>query len=387
MLYLHADELITIQQTALKIAQESCSKFADEIDQDARWPSESMRALSEAGLTGLHIPQKCGGHGLGLQALTLACEMIALACPSTSMCFGMHCVASAVLVAKATSEQEEKYLVPIAAGEHLTTLALSETGTGAHFYFPQTELKLENGEYIINGNKSFVTNCGHVDSYVVSALVSAESALEGEFTCIAVDNETPGLTWLDPWDGLGLRGNSSRGMSLDNVHVPKTNLLGKEGDQIWYVFEVVAPYFLVAMAATYVGIAQAALDITLESTKSRFYQHSGSALANLDIIQSKLGVMYADVEKTRLLAYHAARLGDEGNPSALINILSSKAEAADTAVRVVNEALTICGGREYRRNGKLARLLRDARAAHVMAPTTDVLRIWSGRTLLGRPIL
>ena len=209
----------------------------------------------------------------------------------------------------------------------------------------------------------------------------------GEFSCLVVDRDTPGVSWLEPWHGVGMRGNSSRGMRLDGARVRAGNLLGEEGDEIWYVFEVIAPYFLMAMSGTYLGIAQAALDITLEHLRSRRYAHSGEALADLPLVQHRLGEVWASVEKTRLLVYHAARLGDLGDPQALPALLSCKADVADTAVWVTNEAMTLCGGIAYRENSRLARLLRDARASHVMAPTTDMLKQWAGRALLGLPLL
>ena len=184
-----------------------------------------------------------------------------------------------------------------------------------------------------------------------------------------------------------MRGNSSRGMRLDGVRVPAGNLLGEEGDEIWYVFEVVAPYFLMSMSATYLGIAQAAFEMAVQHVKSRRHTHSGDALADVPVIQATLGELWAGLEKTRYLVYHAARLGDLGDARALLAILSSKAEVADTAVRLTNEAMTLCGGIAYRENSQLARLLRDARAAHVMSPTTMLLRQWTGRALLGLPLL
>jgi isovaleryl-CoA dehydrogenase len=222
---------------------------------------------------------------------------------------------------------------------------------------------------VVSGTKQFITNGGHADSYVVSTTAST-SAEAGEFSCLVLDRDTPGMQWLEPWCGLGMRGNSSRGLRLDNAAVPPTNLLGNEGDQVWYVFEVIAPYFLTAMAGTYLGVAQAALDIAVQY-----------------VVQHHLAEMWTAVQKTRGLVYNACRMGDLGDPQALPYVLTSKADAGDTAVQVANDAMTLCGGTAYRANSTLARLLRDARASHVMAPTTDLLKQWTGRALLGMPLL
>jgi alkylation response protein AidB-like acyl-CoA dehydrogenase len=169
--------------------------------------------------------------------------------------------------------------------------------------------------------------------------------------------------------------------------VPRQNLLGDQGDQLWYVFEVVAPYFLMAMAGTYLGIAQAAVEATGLHLRSRRYAHSGESLADADILQHRYASMWMAVEKTRGLVRQAALRGDAGHPEALPYILACKADAGDTAVHAANEAMTLCGGIAYRENSRIAQMLRDARASHVMAPTTELLKLWLGRSLLGIPLL
>lgn len=375
-----------LRDKARTIASDVLEPMADKVDTECLWPAHSLSALAEAGLTGLHVPRRLGGHEQGLLALAVLTETLAQACSSSAICFGMHCVGSAVIAAKSTPDQDERYLRPIAEGRHLTTLALSETGTGSHFFFPQTALTREGEVFIVDGNKQFVTNGGHIDSYVLSAQ-ALEGAEDGEFSCLVLDSDAPGLTWQDEWHGLGMRGNSSRGLSLNAARVPATNLLGSQGDQIWYVFEVVAPYFLISMSGTYLGIAQAALTIAQQHLRERRYAHSGERLANEPVLQHRLAELWMAVEKTRGLIYQAARLADAGDENALTYVLSCKADVADTAVYVTNEAMTLCGGMAYRENSRLARLLRDARAAHVMAPTTDILKQWAGRALLGLPLL
>jgi alkylation response protein AidB-like acyl-CoA dehydrogenase len=345
-----------------------------------------MRALGDAGLLGLHVPAKLGGHEHGLVALAAITETLGKACPSTALCFGMHCVASAVIAAKATRYHEDRYLAPIAAGAHVTTLALSEAGTGAQFYLPQLRLTRLGDLLQLDGIKQFVTNGDHADSYVVSTM-AIEPDRGGEFSCVIVDGNAPGLIWQEPWLGFGMRGNASRGVKLDQTRVPAANLLGADGDQIWYVFEVVAPFFVIAMAGTYLGIAQAALDVAQTHLRSRRHEPSGDRLADHASIQYRFGELWTAVEKSRLLVHHAARLGDAGDADALPALLACKADVAETVVAVTNAAMTLCGGIAYRENAVLGRLLRDARAAHVMSPTTDQLRQWTGRALLGMPLL
>ncbi|EON91071.1 acyl-CoA dehydrogenase [Marinobacter lipolyticus SM19] len=379
--------LIKLRHVAKDITDQVLAPEAQKVDENAQWPSHAFEALAQADLMGLHVPKRLGGHEQGLLALAAIIETLAQGCSSSALCYAMHCVGSAVIASKATRYQQDKYLVPIADNRHITTLALSEAGTGAHFYLPQTQLSRVDGHFDIHGTKQFVTNGGHADSYVISTQVSGQTSGGGDFNCLMVDHDTPGIRWLPDWRGFGMRGNSSRGMQLDQVQVPTNNLLGEEGDQIWYVFEVITPYFLTAMAATYTGLALASLNQTIDQISHRTYSHAGNGLADQDVIQYRVAQMKIAVDRCRALLYRAAYLVDQGHPEALTQIMMAKAESADTAVYVTNEAMSCCGGRAYQDNDAQARRLRDARAAHVMSPTTDLLKLWIGRQALGMPLL
>jgi alkylation response protein AidB-like acyl-CoA dehydrogenase len=373
---------------AKKIAVEYLRENAAKVDAEGKWVAENMKALLNAGLGGLVIPVESGGHGFGLLALVKICEELGKECASTGLCYGMHCVGSAVISAKATPFQKNSFLEPIAKGEHITTIALSEPGTGAHFYFPQTELKnVSDTEYVINGKKSFITNGGHADSYVVSTVAAETDAAPDQFSCVIIPAGSEGLNWGPEWSGMGMRGNSSRSADLNNIKMDEKYIIGTKGDQLWYVFNVISPYFIMAMSGTYLGIAQAAIEEGIQHLKNRQHTHSGSRLAEVQLLQHKIGQLWSKVESTRSLIYHAAYEGDKGNENVLPYILASKAEVANTCVSLVNEVMTLMGGIAYQRNTKLERMLRDARASHVMSPTTGLLYTWIGRDLLEQPIL
>lgn len=380
-------ELRELVGRAREVTQSVLAPAAAHADTDALWPESTMRALADAGLMGLNVPTEQGGHGEGMLGVVAISEMLAQESPSAALCFAMHCVGTAVIAAKATDHQKSAFLEPIARGEHITTLALSEPGTGLHFYVPETQLARDGDSYTVTGTKGFITNGSHADSYVVSTTGVEPSAGEGAFSCVLVRGDADGLEWQDEWRGLGMRSNSSRTAELRGVRVPAHDLLGNQGDQLWYVFEVAAPYFLIAMAGTYTGVATCAVDMAREHLGSRRHTHTGELLGADPVMAHRLGDIWTDAQRTRHLVYHAAAAGDAGDADALVQILACKAAAGETAVRVTNEAMTIGGGSAYRDNSKLARLLRDARAAHVMAPTTDMLKTWTGRALLQLPLL
>ena len=378
-------ELVAITR---EIATTVTARTAAEDDHEAHWPEATLRALADARVTALQAPVAVGGHGQGMVGLVAISEVLGQESASAALCFGMHCVGTAVLAEKATDAQRDRYLVPIARGQHLTTLALSEPASGAFFFYPATTLEPTADGYRITGTKSFVTNGTHADSYVMSTTaVTGGDEADGSFSCVVVDRDRSGIEWLDAWHGFGMRSNDSRTLRLSGVEIPREALLGAQGDQLWYIFEVVAPYFLMSMAGTYLGLAQAAFDEARLHIGTRRYGHSGELLGQSPVVAHRLGDLWGRLEATRQLIYSAAAKGDAGAADALPSILACKAMAADTAVDLANEAMTLCGGSAYRENSRLARLLRDARAGHVMAPTTDILKTWVGRALLNLPLL
>ncbi len=376
-----------VVDVASKVAHGVASKHAAACDEHAAWPEETLRALQAAGAGGLVVPERYGGLGHGLSGLLRVCDRLGEVDASAALCFGMHCVGTACVAAKASPSQAEEFLRPIAEGKHLTTLALSEPGSGSHFYLPQARLEKTEEGYVVTGSKCFVTNGGHADSYVVSVVAADPDAPPGHFSMLVVPADSAGIRWGQPWSGWGMRGNASRSLDLDSVGVSREHLLGDEGEQIWYVFNAVAPYFLVAMAGTYLGLARRAMSEAVEHLKGRSYTHTGGALAEVEVLQHRTGELWAQYQRTRQLCLWAAEAGDAGAPDALPALCSAKAEVATAAVNIVNECMTLVGGSAYRDGSVLTRLLRDARAAHVMSPTTDILYTWTGRALLDIPIL
>lgn len=373
--------------TVTDIARTVTRVHAESDDAQARWPRETLEALAAAGLFGLCAPQRFGGHEQGLTGLTAVAHQLARESPSAALCFAMHCVGTAVIAAKATPEQVDEFLLPIVRGDHLTTLALSEPGSGSEFWNPATELRSMQDGYEVNGQKGFVTNGGQADSYVLSTVAMADGADCGTFSCIVLPDGLPGMTWQEPWHGFGMRSNSSRSVTLERVIIPRKYLLGEEGDQNWYMFEVITPYFLMAMAGTYIGVAEAAFDEVREHLKTRRHSHSGELVGAAPLVSADLGRMWIKLQSAMRMVYDSAVQADNQTPDALHGLLAAKVAASDAAVDIANEAMTLSGGIAYRENSKLARLLRDARASHVMAPTTHALVTWLGRALLDLPLL
>lgn len=375
---------------ARQIANDVVAPRAEIGDRDALWPEAELRALQAAGLGGLIVSREHGGLGQGLSALAGVCEVLGQASASVGVCFGMHCAATAVIAARATPTLAERYLVPIAQGKHLTSLALSEPVTGARFYMPTTRLThpTSSGTLRVNGEKSFVTNGDHADSYVVSTTTLSEEAETplGRYSCVVVPGDAPGIDWSAPWKGWGLRGNASINMKLSEVPISIDDVLGEEGDLMGLIFHVIFPHFLIAMAGTYLGVAAASLEQGRGHLTQRRYA-DGKLLANNVLLQNRFGALWADRARARSLVFEAATRADAGDADALPAVLSAKAEVSESTEHITAEIMTMMGGVGYRDGSLIQRLYRDARAAPVMTPTTDILRTWTGRSLLGLPLL
>ncbi|HEY4277124.1 MAG TPA: acyl-CoA dehydrogenase [Conexibacter sp.] len=361
--------------------REHVAARAPETDQERRFPLESLAVLGDAGLLGLLVAPDYGGRGAGLGALAEACESIGGACASSGMVFLMHAVTSATIAGGSGSNTAD-LLRAMARGDAIGTLAFSERGTGAHFYAP--ELRAEgdgDGGVRISGRKSFVTSGGYADVYLV--LVQSPDG-EG-LDCFAVNAGDDGVAFDGVWPGLGMAGNSSIAMVLDDVHLGPDRRIGSPGCGADLVFGVVAPFFLVGLAAVNVGVAAAALETATTHAASRTYP-DGSTLAEVQAIQHQLAGMDLAVRQARLLVREAAQLGDAGDPGALVTIMEAKIAATEAARTVTDQALEVCGGQGYTPALPVERHLREARAGAVMAPTNGVLRSWVGKALAGLPV-
>ncbi|MBB6735578.1 acyl-CoA dehydrogenase family protein [Cohnella zeiphila] len=371
-----------ILELTKRIANETVAPLAAEIDRERRFPREGIEALGRAGLLGLLVPEQAGGLGGTVADLAAVTEVLAEACGSTAMCFLMHCCATAVVSAKATPEQQERYLRPIARGEKLGTLAFSETGTGAHFYSPEISAVHDNGEFVLNGRKSFVTNGDKADFLIV---VTNASSPELGLDMLIVDAGSPGARFDGVWEGIGLSGNNSISLRLDNVRVPQTALVGAEGDGMGLIFQVVAPTFILGVSGVNAGLARGAYRQALGHAQARKYA-DGRSLAEIQAIQFYLSDMFGAVESASLFVRNAAAKAVRGDEDAVLHVMQSKVIASEQAIRVTNLAMQVCGGQGYTRSLPVERYLRDARAGAVMAPTTEVLKEWVGKSVAGVPL-
>ena len=362
------------------LAEAGIAADAARVDRERAFPAENLRALGKIGALGLLVPTDHGGAGGALTVLAEACETIGSACASTGMVFLMHSVTAATIAAGGGARAGE-VLDRMASGSALGTLAFSERGTGAHFYSPELKAVRSNGGVAVSGRKSFVTSGGHAGVYLI--LVQGEA--EGTADAYLVAGDHAGVTPDGTWSGLGMAGNSSVALQLDDVQLGADDRIGPAGEAIGLVFNAVAPFFLVGLAAVNVGIASAAAAAATAHARDRRYP-DGSSLAEVQYVQHLIADMDLATRQARLLVREAARLGEAGDESALVAIMEAKVAATEAASAVTQKALDATGGQGYTPALPIERHLRDARAGAVMAPTNAVLRSWIGKALAGLPV-
>lgn len=369
-----------------RLSREVLAVRADEVDHNRRFPRENLDALGRGGLLGLLVPHEYGGAGGGIQEMSQVLDRMGQSCPSTAMITLMHYCGTAVLIAKASPKLRDAVFPAIARGEHLTTLAFSEPGSGGHFYCPISQVAKDGKGMLLSAKKSFVTSAGEADSYIVSTRsASAKGATDVDL--FFVPKEAQGLEVCGRFDGLGMGGNASAPMKLQEVTIDEEARIGEESSGFQTMLQVVLPHFQIGSASVFLGMAEAAFQGATAHLTSRKYEHlGGTSMAEIPRSQFITGEMVLELRSTRAYLGETIRQAISGDNQAVLDILGIKARAADACLAVVSRALTVCGGTAYGRRGGLERIFRDAQAAPVMAPCSDVLKEFLGKASLGLPL-
>jgi alkylation response protein AidB-like acyl-CoA dehydrogenase len=362
-----------------RISVEIIAPAAAEIDTAGAFPRAAINAMGKAGLLGLVSGREVGGLGEGHRAATRVVERIARECASTAMVVCMHYCAAAVIEGFGPREAREA----VAQGEHVTTLAFSESGSRSQFWAPMSSATGVNGSVRLDAKKSWSTSAGEADSYVWS---SKPLAAEGASTIWLVPAKAPGLSVGGPFDGLGLRGNSSSPVQADGVMVRREAMLGADGQGFDIMMGTVLPYFQLMSAAVSLGVCESATQKTVAHLTTTRYEHLDQTLAEQPTSRAYLAKMKIKVDLLRTLLDDSLAALEGGRADAMLRVLESKAAAGEIAAEVTDLAMRLCGGAAFRKEVGVERNFRDARAANVMAPTTDALYDFIGKALTGLPL-
>jgi alkylation response protein AidB-like acyl-CoA dehydrogenase len=369
------DDHELLRRTVRDFAEAEVAPVAEELDRTKSFPYEIVRKLGDLGLMGIPFPEEYGGAGADTLAYALAVEELTRVDSSVAITLCAHTsLGTQPIYLFGSEEQKREWLPGLTAGKILGAFGLTEPEAGSDAGNVRTRAKLEDGEWVINGAKQFITNSGTDISGVVS--ITARTG-DDEISNILVANGTPGYTQGAPYRKMGWNASDTRPLSFDDCRVPEENLLGPRGDGFKQFLRVL-DIGRIGVAAMGVGLAQGALDQALAYAKER--KAFGQAISKYQAIQGKLADMATEIEAARLLVYKAARLKD-ANRNFTLTAAQAKLKTGRLAVRCAEEAVQIHGGYGYIEEYPVCRFYRDAKILTIGEGTDEVQQMVIARAL------
>jgi alkylation response protein AidB-like acyl-CoA dehydrogenase len=366
-----------IRDTVRDFAQQVVAPRAAEIDQTGIFPTDILKQMAGLGLMGLPFPDEYGGSGADYVSYCLALEEITRACASTGITYEAHVsLGCTPIYLYGTDEQKKEYLPQLCGGESIGSFGLTEPEAGSDAGGTKTTAVLEDGEWVINGGKCFITNASYAKFVTITAVTDKGQGTRG-ISDIIVPAGTPGFTIRTPWEKLGLHGSNTTELTFDDVRVPEENLLGKRGEG-FKQFLVVLDGGRVAIGAMGVGIAQACLDASLKYAKERV--QFGQPIGRFQAVQFKLADMATNIELARLMYLKAAWLKDKGKPYAR-EANYAKLFGTEMSTKAALEAIQIHGGYGYMKEFPVERYLRDSKLLEIGEGTSEIIRLVIARGL------
>jgi alkylation response protein AidB-like acyl-CoA dehydrogenase len=364
-----------IRRTVRDFAEGEVAPVAEELDRTKSFPYEIVAKLGELGLMGIPFPEEYGGAGADSLAYALAVEELTRVDSSVAITLCAHTsLGTQPIYLFGSEEQKREWLPELTAGRKLGAFGLTEPEAGSDAGNTRTRARLEDGEWIIDGAKQFITNAGTDISGVVA--ITARTG-ENEISNLLVANGTPGYEQGEPYRKMGWNASDTRPLSFDGARVPEENLLGPRGagfKQFLHVLDIGR----IGVAAMGVGLAQGALDQALAYAKER--RAFGQPISRFQAIQAKLADMATEIEATRMLVYKAAQLKDAGRNFTL-TAAQAKLKSGRLAVRCSEEAVQIHGGYGYIEEYPVCRFYRDAKILTIGEGTDEIQQMVIARAL------
>jgi len=377
------DFSLTEDQKMLKtmireFAEKELEPIAAQIDEESRFPAESIKKMAELGLMGIPFPDKYGGSGAGVIEFAIAVEEISRVCASTGIIYLVTAgLAGKPIYQFGNEEQRQRFTVPIAKGEKLACFALTEASAGCDAAAIETTAIRRDDGYVLNGTKLFITNGAEADIVLVFATVDKSLGYRG-IAAFIVEKGTPGFSVGKLEHKLGIRASSTAELVFEDCFVPEANRLGDEGKGFRLALEAIDSS-RISIAAQALGIAQGAFDKALAYAKER--QQFGQPIANFQAIQWMLADMATQIDAARLLIYRAAYLEGKGLPFTK-EAAMAKVFAPEVAMFVTTKAIQIYGGYGYVKDYPLERYFRDAKITGIYEGTDEMQRMTIARSLI-----
>lgn len=366
-----------IKKTIKEFADKVVAPGAIDRDRTNEFPKEIFQQLSDMGMMGLPFDEKYGGAGADTTSFAIVTEELSRACASTGITYSAHIsLGGAPLNLFGTDEQKEKYLAPICAGESFGAFGLTEPNAGSDAGGTETRAVEDGDDWVINGSKVYITNASYAKHLAITAITGMENGKK-EISAIIVPTDAEGFTIIDNYEKMGLHASNTTELVLENVRVPKKNLLGKRGEG-FKQFLVTLDGGRIGIAAMAVGIAQAAFNRALNYSKER--KQFGKTLSEFQITQFKLADMALKIELARNMVYKAAWLKDQGRPFTK-EASMAKLYASEISMEVADEAIQIHGGYGYMKEYEVERYMRDAKLLEIGEGTSEVQKMVIARQI------
>jgi alkylation response protein AidB-like acyl-CoA dehydrogenase len=370
-----------IRDTVRELAVKEFLPRAAKLDETGEFPTENFRRLAELGLTGIPVPEAYGGAGLDTLSFVLALEEIAKACGSTCLTLAAHTsLGTMPLVLFGSEELKRRYVPPNARGETIGSYGLTEPGAGSDSGGTQTTAVKVDGGWRINGSKIFMTNASVAGVMTVTAVTDRDAEKHARISAFVLEPSWKGITVAKKEDKLGCRASDTCYVTFEDVFAPDANLLGERGHG-WKYFMQILDAGRIGIGAMALGLAEGAYERALDYARER--KTFGKPIGAHQAVAFMLADMKVEIEASRHLLYHAARLKDAGRPFRLEASIG-KLFASEMAMRVCRNAIQVLGGYGYMTEYGIERYYRDAKLCEIGEGTSEIQRIVISRQILGK---
>ncbi|MBC8499831.1 MAG: acyl-CoA dehydrogenase [Candidatus Atribacteria bacterium] len=370
MHYFLNEEQEMIRDLVKQIAREKVTPVAAELDEKGEFPWELMKLFAESDLFALFVPEEYGGLGKGVLDLCIVMEELSKACAGVSVSYAVSALGAYPIILFGSEEQKKKYLPQIASGKKLTAFALTESEAGSDAGSIRTTAIRDGDDYIINGNKQWITNGGEAEIYTIIAMTDKKKGSRGASAFI-VEKDTPGFSFGKKEDKMGIRCSATRELIFNDCRISKENLIGKEGMGFLAAMKTLDKS-RPGVAAQAVGIAQGALDDAIKYARERI--QFGKPISSFQGIQFMLADMATQIEAARALLYAGARYIDSGAKDIAKISSMTKLFASDVAMKVTTDAVQIFGGYGYMKDYPVEKRMRDAKITQIYEGTNQIQR-------------
>jgi len=372
-----SDSEMLLKKTVEDFAKREVAPKASTIDRTGEYPFETVRKLARMNLLGIPISQSYGGAGAGMKNFAISVQELAKVCANTAFICGVHTMAALSIQLFGTEDQKKTFLTPLGRGERIGAFAMTEPQAGSDAGAIKTLAIRKGGEYLLNGNKCFITNAGAAGIYLVFASTDPSKGSRG-ISAFIVEGNNPGIRVGKIEDKIGLRASSNGEIVLEACKIPEKNVLGKEGDGFKIALTAL-DYGRIGAAAMGVGLAEASLEASVAYAKERV--QFGQTIASFQAIQFAIADMATETEAAKLLCYEAATLADR-NEKFTKHAAMAKVYASEVALRTSERAIQVHGGYGLSRELPVERYMRDAKTLAIIEGTSEIQRLIVAREVL-----